>query len=116
MAEHTKLPWRVEKGTGLVWGDCTIFEDGTPDRLGVPVTDGQLERPWSQGKGPTYDEIEANADLIVKAVNNHDTLVKALETIRDTFWRDGETCDERVADLKQIARDALAAVGKVEQP
>jgi len=80
MAEHTKLPWRVEKGTGLVWGDCTLFEDGTPDRLGVPVTDGQLERPWAQGKGPTYNEMEANAAYIVRACNAFPDLVKALET------------------------------------
>lgn len=83
MTEHTPTPWRVEKGTGLVWGDCTIFEDGTPDRLGIPVTDGQLERPWGKGCGPTYDEMEANAAFIVKAVNSHAEMDRLLAEAAD---------------------------------
>jgi len=79
MAEHTPTPWRVEQGTGLVWGNCTIFDDGTPDRLGVPVTDGQIERAWSKGNGPSYEEMEANAAFIAKACNAHEALVKALQ-------------------------------------
>jgi hypothetical protein len=89
-APHTPLPWRVESGTGLVWGDCTTFEDGTPDRLGVPVTDGQLERPWAQGKGPSYEEMEANAAFIVRAVNNHYALVEALEAARERLQCDAD--------------------------
>jgi 5'-deoxynucleotidase YfbR-like HD superfamily hydrolase len=33
----------------------------------------------------------------------------ALTTIRDCFWRDGETYAERLADVKEIARAALEA-------
>jgi hypothetical protein len=76
MSEHTSLPWRVEQGTGLVWGNCTVFEDGTPDRLGVPVTNGQSELYWGRGNGRTYEEMEANAAFIVRAVNAHDALVE----------------------------------------
>jgi hypothetical protein len=108
MAEHTKLPWRVEKGTGLVWGDCTLFEDGTPDRLGVPVTDGQLERPWAQGKGPTYNEMEANAAYIVRACNAFPDLVKAMEEIADMDPK-GIRADD-LGRAARIARDALAAM------
>jgi hypothetical protein len=112
MAEHTKLPWRVEKGTGLVWGDCTLFEDGTPDRLGVPVTDGQLERPWAQGKGPTYDEMEANAAHIVKCVNAYPDLVKARAAFlsylqaENCCKRTGTPCREKCAcelELQDLA-------------
>lgn len=125
MAEHTPTPWRVEKGTGLVWGDCTLFDDGTPDRLGVPVTDGQLERPWAQGKGPSYEEMEANAAFIVKAVNNHEALVNAI-TLLEKAEEFHLTCDEcngedipelcekcfpLYDDARVARRLALAAVG-----
>lgn len=91
--KHTPTPWRVEKGTGLIWGDCTTFEDGTPDRLGVPVTDSQLERPWAQGKGPSYEEMKANAAFIVRAVNSHQAMVDALEAARERLQGDAESCE-----------------------
>ena len=34
-------------------------------------------------------------------------LVKALETIRDAFWTDGEDHEERIEDLQEIAEKAL---------
>jgi hypothetical protein len=99
MVEHTPTPWRVEEGTGLVWGDCTLFDDGTPDRLGVPVTDGQLERPWAQGKGPSYDEMEANAAFIVKAVNNHEKLLEFFKwAMREGPWDGGDLDGGSVQD------------------
>lgn len=63
--EHTPGPWRVERGTTLVWGDCTITDDH-PDHLGVPVADAQLARAWAKGE-PTYERAEANARLIAAA-------------------------------------------------
>jgi hypothetical protein len=125
MAEHTPTPWRVEKGTGLVWGDCTLFDDGTPDRLGVPVADGQLERPWAQGKGPSYEEMEANAAFIVKSVNSHDALIDALRAFvvhatypvsteinpRGYAWR-GEDALDHAKSLADVVLDAVGGVAK----
>jgi hypothetical protein len=55
---------------------------------------------------------EANAALIVKAVNNHDALVRALEEIAEGVGRYSHNAFEHacntIEDMKQIALDALA--------
>jgi DNA-binding NarL/FixJ family response regulator len=48
----------------------------------------------------------ANATLIVKAVNSHDDLLKALQDIADTDqYADS---DDTAAELREIARNAIA--------
>lgn len=110
LSGHTPTPWRVETGTTLIWGDCTICDDGTtPDRLGVPVADAQLARPWSDGR-PSYNEADANAAFIVRAVNSHDALVKALENIAGNDEEPRVMLSGTTAEgLRNIARAALEA-------
>jgi hypothetical protein len=102
MSEHTPTPWRVEQGTGLVWGNCSTFDDGTPDKFGVPVTDGQLERPWAKGQGPTYEEMEANAAFIVRAVNAHAQLVAALERLIEVSHSISEEQTDAIASAHAV--------------
>lgn len=75
MTEHTPTPWRVEEGTDLIWGACNP-DDQSSYGMGYPVIEGKIPR-WKPYK-PSMDEREANAAFIVKAVNNHDALVKDL--------------------------------------
>lgn len=106
MTMHTPTPWQRSgvRGKALIGGVNTdghdIGTDGDPIAF-VYYSDRTTE---------LHRETLGNAEYIVQAVNSHDALVKALETIRDCFWRDGESYDERIADLKQIARDALTAL------
>lgn len=71
MAKHTPTPWRVFKsksGTKLV---------GIGGQDGVGILDaGFGVWSWNDPEGI------ANAEMVVKAVNNHDKLVKALSESR----------------------------------
>lgn len=80
MTQHTPGPWCVEQGTTLVWGDCTLNDDGSPDRLGVPVADAQLARPWAGGE-PSHRTAEANACVIAAAPD----MLTVLQRIRDSY-------------------------------
>lgn len=69
--KHTPTPWKIDEEY--------ILHDET--------TVGQLwaEGSWSPVPGtsiPTFDEMQANAAFIVKAVNVHDELVYALESAK----------------------------------
>ena len=92
-AKHTPLPWTVsdyyeeEAGPAIIGADGypvaevednSIMEDW-PNILGLPKEDH-----WAQHPGKAYierpkEEFQANADLIVRAVNNHDALMEALD-------------------------------------
>jgi len=65
---HTKLPWALRPA----WNDDTEFEIYPLERkfdFGEPAEIAVVR---------IYDESEANAEFIVKAVNAHDELVAAL--------------------------------------
>lgn len=66
---HTALPWTVERYGD---GDSLVIHSDEVHRVCFMATPGKL---GSQAV------IEANAALIVRAVNCHDELVKALEAI-----------------------------------
>lgn len=74
MTESTKRPWGRHK-----WGHLTgnPGSDHDDDILyvvhGVNVPSGEHH--------PRYAEALANQELIIKAVNNHDALVAALEAV-----------------------------------
>jgi hypothetical protein len=66
-------------------------------------------------KGISDEEVEANAELIVRAVNSHAELVEALEIIDAAIrfpvvtWPDVEA--GRLAALSKLARAALEKAG-----
>lgn len=77
MAKHTPTPWRVEENTDLIWGCCNA-DDTSSYGMGYPIISGFASfGGWADGR-PDYNEKEANAAFIVRAVNAHDDLVDAL--------------------------------------
>lgn len=69
IAEHTPLPWKVVPAPK---GYVLIVDETDRKNIAQISTNSRTEA-----------ENEANAALIVRAVNAHEGLVKALEEIRD---------------------------------
>lgn len=74
------------------------------------ATTGEEDKNCWSGWG--IDEKRVDDILIASAaevpISEQFTKLKtALETIRDAFWSDGETSEERLQDLKRIADEAL---------
>jgi hypothetical protein len=106
---NSALPWHVFEGgvnnyqwpgieasndtSIVVWGDGDYADD-----CGV--------------HGETPEQARANAELIVKAVNNHDALVKALKGIADFCSADAITLGaiSRLTAIRNTALNVLAAV------
>jgi hypothetical protein len=115
MSAHTPTPWRVEEGTDLIWGACNPDDQSTYG-MGYSIVQGK-SGAWGNRK-PDMDEREANAALIVKAVNNFEALVKALQLARTRIEYLGAACQnpkhfEANADTFLPAIDeVLAAAGR----
>lgn len=105
--KHTELPW----SHSLPYGADIMGVDGK--NLAISLCKEMREIIIPSGAETisplTREESFANAALIVKCVNSHDKLVKALEdmlkasekiSIYDSFW---------LLDEVQQAREALAA-------
>lgn len=115
MTNHTPTPWKLCNA-----GECPCLTISCPDHPIAKVESGEWgdEYPAMRQVGASlenkyeaymeriaYGSIDretarANAELIVKAVNNHDALVKALEEIAN--------CSSIPIT---VAKAALAAVG-----
>jgi hypothetical protein len=98
MSGHTETPWTASVEGWKPW-------EGAIQILGA---DGEIIAYTTSGANEKID-----APLIVKAVNNHETLVKALEEI-------ATGCDDEHLHpfnsvwaelIKSRARDALSRVG-----
>ena len=74
---HSPLPWRVDDNIVEDW-DFKILSDGMPENM------SEIASLPVEGSGETSTELvqEANAELIVRCVNQHDGLVEALEAIK----------------------------------
>ena len=105
--KHTPLPWQYshrETSDGMY---STQVYDEAGETIATlawyPVQEGSLTRTAR----------EANAALIVRAVNSHAELVAALEHVSDWFKRDEDSGDELLwtdgyRDLCETVRTALA--------
>lgn len=95
MTEHTPLPWSIERGawvSGLHAHRRAIIATCSDDGAVPPLAQ------------------EANAALIVKAVNSHDRLIQALQFVVDGYDnQDVNHVDFRVR-VYEVALDALASV------
>ncbi len=117
MVDHTELPWK--------W-HSRVEEDL---QTGSVYAEPRRGHAYSVAVAPKYQETErwkADATLIVKAVNNHEALVKALEFYANPHRYDGpnrqaiegdpyaKTDDVYLRDVTrdhgEIARAALALV------
>jgi hypothetical protein len=97
MGEHTNLPWRAAKGGFL------MAPDGKHE-----VQIGKIGAFHDKEIAPFNKERwQADLDIIVKAVNSHEAMVKTLEALRD---------DPAVpAWIQTLATGTLAAVGTPEE-
>ena len=76
--KHSPLPW---KHNG--WTETTIE---SRDGRGICSTGGYTDSKDSEG---SWNENVANGKFIIKAVNNHDKLVKLLEQSRRALYAEG---------------------------
>jgi len=107
MAEHTKLPWRVEQDTDLIWGACNP-DDFTSYGMGYSIVVG-TSASYTRGK-PSMDERMANAAFIVKACNAHEALVQFAQFIRDGYERGDISHVEYRVQACRAALDVLESV------
>lgn len=110
-AAHTPTPWGIERTRNTNWIG-TLREDGKVDEI-VCQTDRCELRPESLAVN------DANARLIVRAVNSHDAMRRALEFI--AAWEPSAGREEpggmSIIDAIDTARSALAlAEGSEARP
>ncbi len=112
---HTPTPWRVEEGTTLIWGDCLLGDGGAIERLGIPVADAQRQRSWSHQSPPV--PVEANAALIVRAVNALEPMREALRRLHEMASFEAGTVNpgQPFWDALAEARAALSLAGGANQ-
>ncbi len=114
--KHTPLPWTIEESQRVINGhNHTLFQissdygaDEEWSGTGVAV----CMVPDEDKTTETIEMAKANAELIVRAVNNHEKLVEALELIasyghESNSWPDG-ICPYG-CDTPSIAEKALKA-------
>jgi len=100
---HTPTPW---------FQDGSAIREEASDLIVCRASDGgHLTEVLLTG-----DQIEANAAFIVRAVNAHDDLVKALKALTDCFDESGELCEtaqDQLSVALEKADSVLAKVGGV---
>lgn len=104
--EHTPTPWCVPSGDG---NEHLICLGDEPDHPGPILM--VLRAPVGRARAPTDADTTANAAFIVKAVNSHDALVKALNKVR-SYNADiaAGLINYRPHDHIQVIDEALASL------
>ena len=93
--KHTPTPWKLDKW-GLIQGDNTDIANTNDTWVDEGVA-------------------EANAAYIVKAVNSHEALLKALKNMREDWLTSFETdVNEGDKDAIKILNDADEAIKQAE--
>jgi len=96
MAEHTKLPWKL---------DGTYITNEDPNDVRSPsIADC--------GRSPTIDRKTqiSNAAFIVEAVNNHDRLTRENEAMRKALYQISDYSPASTIQPVAIARTALSSL------
>jgi hypothetical protein len=78
---------------------------------------GKFECISTKENKALVDRVNANAELIVRAVNAHDDLLAAAKEIYDVLqiWRSGESCKSDIWQITEAAEDKYrAAIAKAE--
>ena len=97
--KHTELPWRLWKANDDTWAICETKENGRHPYFAT-VSVGNM---WG-------DEGKANAAFIVKAVNNHEKLLEALNDIISESENHGCGSDTMSESLDEVRRVAIKAI------
>lgn len=97
MTKHTALPWHRN-----INAKYPLYDD-KHNKIAYAL--------YGNHDQPTFEEANANIELIVRAVNAHDELVKDIERIRkfsSAIERGEEPWIEGVQEITRIALEALA--------
>lgn len=97
MDKHTPTPWRVEVGTTQIWGGCDP-DNNTSYGMGVPVANCRVIG---------VDDGEANAAMIVEAVNSHASLVESVKALSECL--EAYTAKHKPFSMKPIGADGSPA-------
>jgi len=100
--KHTELPWDYYNASQAGDEIAVIHPQGEPDDYRICTVFGE----GGSGTSP-----EANAHLIVTAVNYYHRLREALEDVLDA-WRYGETINQ--TDDYESAQNLLAELNNLE--
>jgi len=110
VSAHTFVPWKYSEhgGTFYIWGPGQAM-----------VADGEMEEAYlarirGVGRKATREEQEANAEFIVRAVNNHDELLAAANALVIPF--DGAMWAGPPATLVAALDRLRLAIAKAEAP
>jgi hypothetical protein len=102
---HTPLPWHVSRGTlGRPAVSGADYEVAAMSSCGIP--------PNSVIMADKFAEVEANAALIVRAVNSHAVLVEALREIAEIGIHEIHDFEAVAARMQSAALAALAQLDK----
>jgi len=109
--KHSPLPWTLHRNEPIIYG--------ADER--TAIADCRVHTPGATRPARTPAVNDANAELIVRAVNSHAELVAALRACLDSMDRlypngmppaRGTLCEEM--DWSQATRSARAALAKAE--
>lgn len=113
MNKHTRTPWTLTDTTSGELGIRT--SDGFICFLPKPIKYTEQEQRYKE----ETEEYIANAKFIVQAVNNHDSLVKALKTAQEALSKhwfssngEDEYNNEEIIKADNICQDALKKAGQ----
>jgi len=109
MSEHTPTPWRITPSVPSDGFECYWLTGNFGPH--------NAEKEICAINGPQSGVQAANAAFIVKAVNNHDALVRALrESAADIVCCCKDPDDPYVAEVLRRIADVLASVGNAVKP
>jgi hypothetical protein len=101
--EHTSLPWAKHPV-----GVATVYSPGAKNRIVAGCGS------WTDTTRDVISEQEANAQLIVVAVNSHKALVEALKATRRQLVQHEKLNYSEVQKVWDIGTAALRLAGELE--
>ncbi len=104
--EHTPPPWKVE-GATLIWAPDAVANIAQVSEL---RKDDTVRFTPPSISSPDFHEIVANAAFIVRAVNNHDALLSALEEVSRISGENQKLLGDKGSVYRLLADIARAAI------
>ena len=111
-AKRTPGPWEVAGPSGNM-GESFVIETSNGEKTIGWVANTGAE---NDEHGVTTEEDEANAAFIVRACNNHDALLGALENITRLMGRETRTRPQERSIYYHEAEAAIAGAEKGGKP